>query len=63
MNPCDQARDDDAGRFDRALYPRLQMDFKRSAPQARFVMMEKSGSFSHLEEPDAVLSLLRSFLP
>jgi proline iminopeptidase len=52
-----------AGRFDRALYPRLQMDFKRCAPQARFVMMEKSGSFSHLEEPDAVFSLLRSFLP
>ena len=39
------------------------MDFKRSGPQARFVMMDKSGSFSHLDEPDAVLSLLRSFLP
>src|SRR5262249_17468452 len=34
-----------AGRYDRALYPRLQRDFARFAPQARFVWMERSGSF------------------
>lgn len=51
-----------AGRHDRALYPKLQMDFKRSCPQARFVMMERSGTFSHVEEPDAVMALLAEFL-
>lgn len=51
-----------AGRYDRALYPKLQMDFKRFAPQARFVMMERSGSFAHVEEPDSLFPLLREFL-
>lgn len=51
-----------AGRYDRALYPRLQMDFRTYCPQARFVMLEKSGSFGHVEEPDTVMSLVREFL-
>jgi proline iminopeptidase len=51
-----------AGRFDRALYPAMQMDFRRFAPQARFVMLEHSGSFGHIEEPETVLDLLRRFL-
>jgi proline iminopeptidase len=51
-----------AGRFDRALYPRLQMEFQRRCPQARFVMLEKSGTWGHLEEPDTVMALLRAFL-
>ncbi|HJV49798.1 MAG TPA: alpha/beta hydrolase [Geothrix sp.] len=51
-----------AGRYDRALYPKLQMDFKRCAPQARFVMLERSGSFAHVEEPETLLPLLRDFL-
>jgi proline-specific peptidase len=50
-----------AGRYDRALYPRLQRDFARMAPQARLVWMERSGSFAHVEEPEALLSLLRDF--
>jgi proline iminopeptidase len=48
-----------AGRYDRALYPRLQREFARAAPQARFAWMERSGSFAHVEEPEAVFALLR----
>lgn len=51
-----------AGRFDRALYPQLQMDFKRYCPQARFVMLEHSGSYGHVEEPETVIPLVREFL-
>lgn len=51
-----------AGRFDRALYPRYQLQFKQYAPQARFVMLEKSGSFAHIEEPEKLYSLVRDFL-
>lgn len=50
-----------AGRYDRALYPKLQLDFKRYCPQARFVMLEKSGTFGHFEEPETVMPLLREF--
>jgi proline iminopeptidase len=50
-----------AGRYDRALCPRYQLDFARSAPQAEFHWMERSGTFSHIEEPDAVMALLRRF--
>jgi proline iminopeptidase len=51
-----------AGRYDRALYPKYQYEFKRFAPQAEFVWMERSGTFSHIEEPEAVLALVRRFL-
>lgn len=51
-----------AGRYDRALYPRYQMEFKKYCPQATFVMMERSGSFSHIEEPETLLNLVREFL-
>jgi proline iminopeptidase len=51
-----------AGRYDRALYPREQWEFTRSAPRARFVWMERSGSFSHIEEPERVMDLVREFL-
>lgn len=51
-----------AGRFDRALYPKLQIEFKRACPQARFVMLERSGTWGHLEEPEVVMPLLREFL-
>jgi len=50
-----------AGRYDRALHPRLQLEFKTHAPQATFIFMERSGSFSHLEEPSAVFEALRTF--
>ena len=51
-----------AGRYDRALYPAYQREFARYAPQAEFVMMERSGSFAHIEEPEALMALLRRFL-
>ncbi|WP_214325414.1 alpha/beta fold hydrolase [Nonomuraea sediminis] len=50
-----------AGRHDRALYPALQRDFQRHAPKAEFHLLERSGSFSHVEEPETVLALLREF--
>ena len=51
-----------AGRYDRALYPAYQREFARYAPQAEFVMMERSGSFAHIEEPEVLMALLRRFL-
>lgn len=51
-----------AGRFDRALYPKLQWEFKQHCPQAKFVMLERSGSFGHAEETDRVMQLVREFL-
>jgi proline iminopeptidase len=51
-----------AGRYDRALYPAYQYEFARYAPQAEFVWMERSGTFAHIEEPDAVFGLLRRFV-
>lgn len=51
-----------AGRYDRALYPRYQREFAQFAPHAHFVMMERSGSFAHIEEPEALMELLRRFL-
>jgi proline iminopeptidase len=50
-----------AGRFDRALYPALQREFLHFAPDARFEMLERSGSFGHVEEPETVHALLREF--
>jgi proline iminopeptidase len=51
-----------AARYDRALYPAYQIEFARYAPQARFVWMERSGTFSHIEEPETVLELVREHL-
>jgi proline iminopeptidase len=50
-----------AGRFDRALYPALQQGFQRFAPSSSFQVLERSGSFGHVEEPDRVHELLRQF--
>jgi proline-specific peptidase len=50
-----------AGRYDRALYPALQQQFTEYAPKIRLEFLEKSGSFSHVEEPDAVFGLVREF--
>jgi proline iminopeptidase len=51
-----------AGRYDRALCPRYQLDFARCAPQAEFRWMERSGTFSHVEETDRVMALVGEFL-
>ncbi len=46
-----------AGRYDRVSAPRYALEYKKYAPQARFVMMEKSGHFPHIEEPEKTLSV------
>jgi len=50
-----------AGRYDRALYPRLQRQFTEYDPRIRLEFLERSGSFSHVEEPEAVFALVREF--
>lgn len=50
-----------AGRYDRALYPRLQRQFTEFDPRIRLEFLERSGSFSHVEEPEAVFALIREF--
>jgi proline iminopeptidase len=50
-----------AGRYDRALYPALQRQFASFAPRATFRMLERSGSFGHIEEPETVFQLAREF--
>jgi proline iminopeptidase len=51
-----------AGRYDRALYPSYQREFARYATRAEFVMMERSGSFAHIEEPEALMAHVRRFI-
>ena len=51
-----------AGRYDRISLPEYAVEYKTYAPQARFVMMEKSGHFPYIEEPGEMLSVLREFL-
>jgi len=51
-----------AGRYDRISLPEWSVKFKTYAPQAEFVMMEDSGHFPWIEEPEKSLSVLREFL-
>jgi proline iminopeptidase len=51
-----------SGRFDRVSLPRYAVEYKKYAPQARFIMMEESGHFPFVEEPEATLVVLREFL-
>ena len=51
-----------ASRFDRVAFPRFTIQFKQYAPQAEFVMFEKAGHFSFLEDPDSFFEVLRTFL-
>lgn len=51
-----------AGRFDRVLFPRFSLQFQRYAPQAQFVMFEKSGHFPFIEVPEQMFRVLREFL-
>jgi proline iminopeptidase len=36
-------------------------EFVEFAPKAQFHMLERSGSFGHLKEPDSVFERLRNF--
>lgn len=51
-----------AGRYDRVSIPRLAVQYKRYAPQAEFVMFEKSGHLPFVEEPELTMQVLRTFL-
>jgi len=51
-----------AGRFDRVSLPRFTVQFKQYAPQAEFVMFEKSGHFPFIEETAEMFEVLRKFL-
>ncbi len=51
-----------AGRYDRVAMPRWTVQYKRYAPQAQFVMFEKSGHFPFIEETDETVRILREFL-
>jgi len=51
-----------AGRYDRVALPRFSLQFKRYAPQARFVMFEESGHSPFVEENAKMMQLLKEFL-
>jgi proline iminopeptidase len=51
-----------AGRFDRALYPAMQHEFAQLVPHCAFHVLERSGGFAHVEEPDEVARLVRDFI-
>ena len=50
------------GRYDRVSLPRFAVQFKRYAPQAKFVMFEKSGHNPFIEETAKTMEVLREFL-
>ncbi|HVO76085.1 MAG TPA: proline iminopeptidase-family hydrolase [Ignavibacteriaceae bacterium] len=50
------------GRYDRVALPRFSIKFKDYAPQAEFVMFEKSGHNPYLEEREKYFNLLNEFL-
>jgi len=50
------------GRFDRVAIPRFSIKYKEYAPQAKFVMFEKSGHNPYVEEKDKYFELLNDFL-
>jgi proline iminopeptidase len=51
-----------AGRFDRVSIPRYASEFRTLIPGARLVILEKSGHFPYIEEPNETLDILRDFL-
>jgi len=50
------------GRFDRVAIPRFSVKYKEYAPQAKFVMFEKSGHNPYIEEKNKYFELLNDFL-
>jgi proline iminopeptidase len=51
-----------AGRFDRVSVPRFAIKYEVYAPQAKFVMFEKSGHNPYIEQHDKYFKLLTDFL-
>jgi proline iminopeptidase len=50
------------GRFDRISIPRFSIKYKEYAPQAEFVMFEKSGHEMFVEEPEKTFKVITGFL-
>jgi proline iminopeptidase len=50
------------GRFDRVAYPKFSIQFKKYAPQADFVMFEKSGHLPFIEETSGYFETVMNFL-
>jgi proline iminopeptidase len=50
-----------SGRYDRVAVPKFANLYPRYAPQARFVMFEKSGHNPQVEEPEKLFKLLDDF--
>jgi proline iminopeptidase len=50
------------GRFDRVAYPKFSIQFKKYAPQAEFVMFEKSGHMPFIEETSGYFDTVTKFL-
>ena len=50
------------GRFDRISIPRFAIKYKTYAPQAEFVMFERSGHDPFIEEPDKTFKVIADFL-
>ena len=51
-----------ASRFDRVCLPKFSTQFRQCAPQAEFVMFEKAGHFTFIEDPNEMFKVLRRFL-
>lgn len=51
-----------AGRYDRVAVPWMAVQYKEYCPQARFILFEKSGHNSFVEEPQKTFEYIRSFL-
>ena len=50
------------GRYDRVAVPWMMVKYKQYCPQAKFVMLEKSGHNPQVEEPEVLFKLIRDFL-
>ncbi len=50
------------GRFDRISIPRFSIKYKTYAPQAEFVMFEKSGHDPFIEETEKTFKTIKDFL-
>ena len=50
------------GRFDRVAVPSFSIKYKEYAPQAKFVMFEKSGHNPYVEENEKYFKLLNDFM-
>ncbi|MBD2701974.1 alpha/beta fold hydrolase [Spirosoma sp. BT702] len=51
-----------AGRYDRVAVPWMMVKYKEYCPQAQFVMFERSGHNTFVEEPAKTFELIREFL-